>query len=71
PPGPDLLLPGAPGIPAPHRAHRPAPAAPPRATNRSRDALPGVRGPPWTAVHRSPVQSPVPSHRTAVPSSPR
>ncbi|WP_326769042.1 hypothetical protein OG978_34925 [Streptomyces sp. NBC_01591] len=71
PPGPDLLLTGVPGIPAPDRAHRPVPAAPPRATNRSRVALPGVRGPPWTAVHRPPVLPPVPSRRTAVPSSPR
>ncbi|WP_405718557.1 hypothetical protein [Streptomyces sp. NBC_00046] len=61
PPGPDLLLPGAPGVHAPHRTHRPAPAAPPRATDRSRVTLPGVRGPPWTAVHRPPVLPPVPS----------
>ncbi|MGW2106916.1 hypothetical protein [Streptomyces sp. NPDC001948] len=61
PPGPDLLLPGAPGARAPQRAHRPAPAAPPRATDRSRVTLPGVRGPPWTAVRRPPVLPPVPS----------
>ncbi|MCX4844036.1 hypothetical protein [Streptomyces sp. NBC_00893] len=62
PPGPDLLLPpGAPGIHAPRRPHRPAPAARPRATDRSRVTLPGVRGPPWTAVHRPPVLPPVPS----------
>ncbi|MEU2128003.1 hypothetical protein [Streptomyces sp. NPDC018352] len=61
PPGPDLLLPGAPGVRVPLRAHRPAPAAPPHATDRSRVTLPGVRGPPWTAVHRPPVLPPVPS----------
>ncbi|MFC9753149.1 hypothetical protein [Streptomyces sp. NPDC056921] len=61
PPGPDLLLPGAPGVRVPFRAHRPAPAAPPHATDRSRVTLPGVRGPPWTAVHRPPVLPPVPS----------
>ncbi|MFJ1834087.1 hypothetical protein ACIOJ9_09400 [Streptomyces sp. NPDC088175] len=75
PPGHDVLLPGTPGVPAPHRAHRPAPAAPPRATGHSRIALPGVRGPPRTAAHRPPVASPVPppasSHRPAVPSLPR
>ncbi|MEU9565474.1 hypothetical protein AB0D16_26180 [Streptomyces sp. NPDC048161] len=52
PPGPDVLLPGTPGAPALHRAHRPAPAVPPRATGHSRIALPGVRGPPRTAAHR-------------------
>ncbi|MFE6666113.1 hypothetical protein ACFVFH_21465 [Streptomyces sp. NPDC057697] len=71
PPGSDILLPGTPGVPAPHRTHRPGPAAPPRATGRSRIALPGVRGPPRTAVHRPPVLPPAPSRRTAVPSSPR
>ncbi|WP_406253279.1 hypothetical protein OH786_29915 [Streptomyces atratus] len=71
PPGPDALLPGAPGVHAPHRADRPAPTAPPRATDHSRSALPGVRGPPRTAVHRPPVLPPVPSHRTAVPPLPR
>ncbi|MFH8514655.1 hypothetical protein ACH4CE_05940 [Streptomyces gelaticus] len=71
PPGPDVLLPGAPGIHVPHRAHPPAPTAPPRATDHSRIALPGVRGPPRTAVHRPPVLPPVPSHRTAVPPLPR
>ncbi|MFI5770330.1 hypothetical protein ACIA74_17585 [Streptomyces sp. NPDC051658] len=71
PPGPDVLPAGAPGIHAPHRAHRPAPAAPLRATDQSRVALPGVRGPPRTAVHRPPVLPPVPSHRAAVPPLPR
>lgn len=61
PPGPDLLLPGTYGVRAPLRAHRPSPAAPPHVTDRSRVTLPGVRGPPWTAVHRPPVLPPVPS----------
>ncbi|MER5851264.1 hypothetical protein ABT126_30620 [Streptomyces sp. NPDC002012] len=71
PPGPDFLLPGAPGIRVPHHAPQRAPAAPPRATDRFRAALPAVRGPPRTAVHRPPVLPPVPSHRPAGTSSPR
>ncbi|MFE7359207.1 hypothetical protein ACFU8Q_40600, partial [Streptomyces sp. NPDC057543] len=71
PPGPDILLPGAPGIRVPHQAHRQTPAAPSRATDRFRVTLPGVRGPPRTAVHRPPVLPPVPSHTHAVPSPPR
>ncbi|MFJ4574179.1 hypothetical protein ACIP4W_22615 [Streptomyces sp. NPDC088846] len=71
PPGHCFLLPGAPGIGVPHHAHRCAPSAPSRGAGRFRVALPGVRGPPGTAVHRPPVLPPVPSHRHAVPSSPR
>ncbi|MFG2626209.1 hypothetical protein [Streptomyces sp. NPDC048473] len=71
PHGPDFLLPGAPGIRVPHHAHRRAPAAPPRAADRFRVALPDVRGPPRTAVHRPPVLPPAPSHRPAGTSSPR
>ncbi|MEU6016453.1 hypothetical protein ABZ826_21020 [Streptomyces sp. NPDC047515] len=71
PPGPDILLSGPPGIRPPHHSHQRPPAAPLRAAGRFRVALPGVRGPPGTAVHRPPVLPPEPSHRTAVPSSPR
>ncbi|MFJ9682460.1 hypothetical protein ACIRP2_31075 [Streptomyces sp. NPDC101194] len=71
PPGPDILLAGPPIIRPPHHTPQQPAAAPPRATGRSRVALPGVRGPPGTAVHRPPVLPPGPSHRTAVPSSPR
>ncbi|MFH8475924.1 hypothetical protein [Streptomyces sp. NPDC018000] len=71
PPGHNFLLPGAPGIRVPHHALRRVPAAPLRATDRFRTALPAVRGPPRTAVHRPPVLPPVPSHRPAGMSSPR
>ncbi|WP_413752331.1 hypothetical protein NRF20_08385 [Streptomyces sp. R-74717] len=71
PPAPYFLLPGAPGIRAPHHAFRRAPAAPARATDRFRAALPVVRGPPRPAVHRPPVLPPAPSHRPAGTSSPR
>ncbi|MFJ6014876.1 hypothetical protein [Streptomyces sp. NPDC092952] len=71
PPGPAALPPGTPGSLPPLRLHQPAPAAPPRAAGRPRVALPGVRGPPRTAVHRPPVLPPAPSHSTAVPSPPR
>ncbi|MFD4763012.1 hypothetical protein ACFWOJ_30415 [Streptomyces sp. NPDC058439] len=71
PPGPDILLPGAPDIRVPRHAHRQTPAAPPHATGRFRVTLPGVRGPPRTVVHRPPVLPPVPSHTHAVPSLPR
>ncbi|MFE7465229.1 hypothetical protein ACFU6R_14180 [Streptomyces sp. NPDC057499] len=71
PPVPDALLPGTPGSRPRHRAHRPPPAAPPRAAGRLRVALPGVRGPPGTAAHRPPVLPPVPFHSTAVPFPPR
>ncbi|MFF2328487.1 hypothetical protein [Streptomyces sp. NPDC058103] len=71
PPGPHFVLPSAPGVRAPHRALRAAPTAPARATDRFRRALPAVRGPPRTAVHRPPVLPPAPSHRPAGTSSPR
>ncbi|MFF8919245.1 hypothetical protein ACF08M_39660 [Streptomyces sp. NPDC015032] len=71
PPGHCFLLPGAPGIRVPHHAHRRAPSTSSRSAGHFRVALPGVRGPPGTAVYRPPVLPPVPSHRHAVPSSPR
>ncbi|MER6102861.1 hypothetical protein ABT115_11165 [Streptomyces sp. NPDC001832] len=71
PHGLDFLMPGTPGIRVPHHALQQAPAAPPRATDRFRIALPTVRGPPRTAIHRPPVLPPVPPHRPAGMSSPR
>ncbi|MFD0025632.1 hypothetical protein [Streptomyces sp. NPDC058382] len=69
PPGPGAPLPRPPGILPPHPVPGCAPAAPTAAADRFRAALPGVRGPPHTAVHLpwdpSPLRSPVPSRTPA------
>ncbi|MFF3393808.1 hypothetical protein ACFYW1_23120 [Streptomyces sp. NPDC002669] len=67
PPGSPFTLPGTFGVRAPDRARPRAPEAASPTIDRFRAALPGVRGPPRTAVHRPPD----PFHATAVPSSPR
>ncbi len=69
-PGPDVLLPGTPGIRTPHPRPRRVPPASTHIVDRFRAALPAVRGPPRTAVHRppapvrvpDPARQPVPSH---------
>lgn len=69
PPGPGAPLPSPPGLTLPHPVPGCTPAAPAAAGDRFRTALPGVRGPPGTAVHRpwdlSPLRSPVPSRTPA------
>ncbi|MFF3729414.1 hypothetical protein ACFYXM_03560 [Streptomyces sp. NPDC002476] len=66
----DVLLPGAPGIRTPHLQPRPVPAALSRTIDRFRVALPGVRGPPRTAVHRppAPVRVSTPARPPVAPS---
>ncbi|MFD8824629.1 hypothetical protein ACFV1C_19990 [Streptomyces sp. NPDC059605] len=71
PPGSHFTLPGTFGVRAPDRAGPRVPETASPTVDRFRAALPGVRGPPRTAVHRPPVLPPVPFHATAVPSSPR
>ncbi|MEU9760520.1 hypothetical protein [Streptomyces sp. NPDC047985] len=70
PAGPDVLLPGAPGIRTPHLPLRPVPAALARTVDRFRVVLPGVRGPPRTAAHRppAPVRAAIPVRPPVVPS---
>ncbi|OKJ45161.1 hypothetical protein AMK22_02400 [Streptomyces sp. CB01580] len=70
PSDPDALLFGAPGIRTPHLQPRPVPAALSRTIDRLRVALPGVRGPPRTAVHRppAPVRVATPARPPVVPS---
>ncbi|MFJ2089154.1 hypothetical protein ACIOEW_07765 [Streptomyces sp. NPDC087901] len=70
PPGPGCLPPLPPGVPLHHPVPGPAPAAPAGSADRFRAALPGVRGPPRTAAHRSGDPSPVPPLITAVPFTP-
>ncbi|WP_393062572.1 hypothetical protein [Streptomyces sp. LN549] len=70
PPGPGSLPPLPPGIPPPHPAPGSAPAAPANSADRSRAALPGVRGPPRAAVHRPGDPSRVPTPNTGVPFPP-
>uniref|UniRef100_A0AAU2VJY0 Uncharacterized protein n=1 Tax=Streptomyces sp. NBC_00008 TaxID=2903610 RepID=A0AAU2VJY0_9ACTN len=65
PPGPGAPLPRPPGLLPPLPVPVSAPAAPPAAADRFRAALPGVRGPPGTAVHRPWDLSPVPSRTPA------
>ncbi|MFJ3588689.1 hypothetical protein ACIQUY_05290 [Streptomyces sp. NPDC090231] len=65
PPGPGAPLPRPPGLLPPLPVPVSAPAAPPAAADRFRAALPGVRGPPGTAVHRPWDPSPVPSRTPA------
>ncbi|MFG2404648.1 hypothetical protein ACGFR8_10010 [Streptomyces brevispora] len=66
PPGPGSPLPSPPGLPLPHPVPGCTLAGPPAAADRFRAALPGVRGPPGTAVHRPWDLSPVPSRTPAV-----
>lgn len=65
PPGPGAPLPRPPGLLPPPPVPVSALAAPPAAADRFRAALPGVRGPPGTAVHRPWDPSPVPSRTPA------
>ncbi|MFD8690343.1 hypothetical protein [Streptomyces sp. NPDC059651] len=67
PPGPGSLPPLPPGIPPSHPVPGSASAAPARAAERFRAALPGVRGPPRAAVHRPGDPSQVPNPITGVP----
>ncbi|ROQ77292.1 hypothetical protein OG322_03990 [Streptomyces sp. NBC_01260] len=66
PHGPGAPLPRPPGLPLPHPVPGCALAGPPAAADRFRTALPGVRGPPGTAVHRPWDLPPVPSRTPAV-----
>lgn len=65
PPGPGSPLPCPPGLPLPRPVPGCALGGPPAAADRFRAALPGVRGPPGTAVHQPWDLSPVPSRTPA------
>ncbi|MEU8624496.1 hypothetical protein [Streptomyces sp. NPDC048669] len=65
PSGPGSLLPCPPGLPLPHPVPGCTVGGPPAGPDRFRAALPGVRGPPGTAVHRPWDLSPVPSRTPA------
>ncbi|MFJ4500261.1 hypothetical protein [Streptomyces sp. NPDC088864] len=66
PPGPGGLVPGPAGLPLPLPVPSSARPVPASATPCPRPALPGVRGPPGTGVHRSGDRPAVPLTHNAV-----